>query len=193
MRTSQGSAGVLELTEEERDQLQRWARRGKSSRALALRSRIVLTASGADNNKAVAADLGCVQATVGKWRAPFVAHRPDGLTDEDRPGRLASITAEQVEEVVVATLDTGDWSRSFLRRLGGRPTPTSRQVSADRPPDRHTNLHETRNNLVWNGEVHPRPAAPAPTPHSQIVQRGRRRLTVRGLPRHRAAGVAPTG
>ena len=33
---------VLELTEQERETLQRWARRPKTAQALALRSRIVL-------------------------------------------------------------------------------------------------------------------------------------------------------
>jgi len=115
---------VLELTEEERGQLQRWSRRRKSSQALALRSRIVLAcASGADN-KTVAAELGCAQATVGKWRARFVEHRLDGLTDEERPGRPASITAEQIEDVVVATLeavpaDATHWSRAKMAERTG--------------------------------------------------------------------------
>jgi transposase/transcriptional regulator with XRE-family HTH domain len=115
---------LLELTEQEREQLQRWARRRKSSQALALRSRIVLAcASGADN-KSVAAALGCAQATVGKWRARFVEHRLDGLTDEERPGRPPSITAEQVEDVVVSTLESvpanaTHWSRAKMAERSG--------------------------------------------------------------------------
>jgi len=96
---------VLKLTEQERDQLGRWSRRRKSSQAPALRSRTVLACAAGADNKAVAAELGCAQATVGKWRARFVEHRLDGLSDEDRPGRPASITAGQVEDVVVATLE----------------------------------------------------------------------------------------
>jgi len=56
----------LELADEERDQLQRWARRHKSSQALALRSRIVLACASGLDNKTVAAQLGCAAATVGK-------------------------------------------------------------------------------------------------------------------------------
>ena len=117
-------AAVLELADEERDQLQRWARRRKSSQALALRSRIVLACGSGSDNKTVAAELGCAQATVGKWRARFVEHRLDGLSDEDRPGRPASITVEQVEDVVVATLESvpanaAHWSRSkMVERTG---------------------------------------------------------------------------
>jgi transposase/transcriptional regulator with XRE-family HTH domain len=115
---------VLELTEEERDQLQRWARRRKSSQALALRSQIVLACAAGSDNKSVAADLKCSQATVGKWRGRFVEHRLDGLTDDDRPGRPASITAEQVEDVVVATLESvpanaTHWSRQKMAERSG--------------------------------------------------------------------------
>ncbi len=66
---------VLELTAEERDQLERWARRRKSSQALALRSRIVLACAADKDNKSVAAELSCSEATVGKWRGRFVEHR----------------------------------------------------------------------------------------------------------------------
>ena len=68
----------LELTEDERAQLQRWSRRRKSSQALALRSRIVLACAEGVDNKTVAGRLGCAPATVGKWRARFVEHRLDG-------------------------------------------------------------------------------------------------------------------
>jgi transposase len=49
--------------------------------------------------------LGCSEATVGRWRRRFVEHRVDGLTDEDRPGHPPVISADQVEDVVVATLE----------------------------------------------------------------------------------------
>jgi len=115
---------VLELTEQERAQLLRWSRRRKSSQALALRSRIVLACASGSDNKSVAAELGCAQATVGKWRARFVEHRLDGLTDEERPGRPTSITAEQVEDVVVKTLESvpanaTHWSRAKMAERTG--------------------------------------------------------------------------
>jgi len=52
----------LILTDDERDQLERWSRRRKSSQALALRSRIVLACAEGVDNKAVAAGLGCSTA-----------------------------------------------------------------------------------------------------------------------------------
>ncbi len=115
---------VLELTAEECDWLARWARRRKFSHALALRSRIVLACAAGKDNKSVAAELSCSEATVGKWRGRFVEHRLEGLTDEDRPGRPASITADQVEDVVVATLESvpanaTHWSRAKMAQRSG--------------------------------------------------------------------------
>ncbi|MGL5248574.1 MAG: IS630 family transposase [Brooklawnia sp.] len=114
----------LVLTDEERDQLTRWSRRAKSAQALALRSRIVLACAEGTDNKTVAARLGCAPATVGKWRARFVADRLDGLVDEPRPGRPPVITAQQVEDVVVATLEATPknathWSRAKMAQRSG--------------------------------------------------------------------------
>jgi hypothetical protein len=54
---------------------------------------------------------------VGKWRKRFIDRRLDGLCDEPRPGREPVITDEQVEKVIVDTLEeTPDnathWSRA---------------------------------------------------------------------------------
>src|ERR1017187_5370939 len=89
---------ALELTEDERAVLERWARRPKSAQALALRSRIVLACSEGAANKEVAARFGVTPQMVGKWRGRFVSGRLDGLGDEPRPGQPRKITDEQVEE-----------------------------------------------------------------------------------------------
>ena len=114
----------LVLTDDERNQLQNWARRRNSAQALALRSRIVLACADGLDNKQVAALEHVTQQTVGKWRARFLDLRLDGLVDEPRPGRPASITAEQVEDVVVATLESTPatathWSRAKMAERSG--------------------------------------------------------------------------
>ena len=115
---------VLELTDPEREQLVRWERRRKSSQALALRSRIVLKCAEGLANKEVAEAVGVAATTVGKWRSRFCELRLDGLSDDPRPGRPATITTEQVEEVLVATLESAPpnathWTRSKMAERSG--------------------------------------------------------------------------
>ena len=126
-RTGRPKAG-LTVTDQERETLQRWARRPKSAQQLALRSKIVLACAEGKDNKTVAAELAVHQVTVGKWRSRFLACRLEGLTDEDRPGRPRTITDEKVEEVIVKTLEQpppdndSHWStRSMAKRDGHEP------------------------------------------------------------------------
>jgi transposase len=112
------------LSAAERGQLESWTRRRTSAQALALRSRIVLLAAEGRNNTEIARELGVHRNVAGKWRSRFLEHRLDGLSDEPRPGRPRMITDEQVEEVVIKTLETTPkdathWStRSMAREVG---------------------------------------------------------------------------
>jgi len=114
----------IELSDEERAQLEAWTRRRTSAQALAQQSRIVLLAAEGHNHREIARELGIDRNTVAKWRSRFVEHRLDGLTDEPRPGRPRMITDEQVEEVIVKTLETTPkdathWStRSMAAEVG---------------------------------------------------------------------------
>jgi transposase len=120
------------LSDEEREVLERWARRPKSSQALALRCRIVLAAADGELSKEIAARLGCSDDTVGKWRGRFARRGLDGLHDEPRPGKPRSIHDEDVERVIVKTLeekprDATHWStRSMAHATGMSQTAVSR-------------------------------------------------------------------
>jgi transposase len=120
------------LTDEERETLQRWARRPKSAQALALRCRIVLACADGLDSKVVAKKLHVNQATVGKWRRRFLANRLAGLSDDPRPGAVRTVTDERVEAVIVKTLeelpeDATHWStRAMAKQLGMSQSSISR-------------------------------------------------------------------
>ncbi len=125
-------AAVVVLTDEERAQLEAWARRPKSAQALALRSRIVLEAANGGTNVDVAQRLNLSRTTVAKWRSRFAIYRLDGLVDEPRPGRPRTITDEMVERVITTTLesspkDATHWStRALAAEVGLNQTAISR-------------------------------------------------------------------
>jgi AcrR family transcriptional regulator/transposase len=120
------------LSDDERQALERRARRRTSSQALASRSRIVLACAEDLSNVEVGKRLGVHPATVGKWRGRFARRRLAGLGDEPRPGAPRTITDEQVEQVITTTLeeapaDASNWStRAMARATGMSQTAVSR-------------------------------------------------------------------
>jgi transposase len=114
----------LILTEAEREELGRLARRRRSSPNVAFRAKIVLRCAEVKKNTSVAQELRTSNATVGKWRERFAKRRVAGLYDEPRPGAPRAIGDDQIEEVVTKTLETTPrgrthWStRSMAKHLG---------------------------------------------------------------------------
>jgi transposase len=127
-----GHATRIELTDEERETLQRNVRRRTSASALSMRSRIVLLAADGLSNQDIAPRVGACAHTVGIWRNRFVKRRLDGLYDEPRVGRPREIGDDRVEEVVVKTLESTPkgathWStRSMAKNLGLSQSSVSR-------------------------------------------------------------------
>ena len=114
----------LVLSDDERDTFARWARRPKSAQALALRCRIVLECALGQTNREVSRRLGVSEATVSKWRRWFIVQRLEGLHDEPRPGVPRSITDDDVEALIVATLeqaptDATHWSTRSMAKAAG--------------------------------------------------------------------------
>jgi len=120
------------LSGEERETLERWARRPKSAQALAVRCRIVLAAAEGEANGEIASRLGCHATTVGKWRRRFAERGLDGLQDEPRPGKPRTIGDDDVGRVIRKTLeetprDATHWStRSLAAQVGMSQSAVSR-------------------------------------------------------------------
>src|SRR5258708_9051679 len=83
----------LKVSADERETLERWARRPTTAQALAQRARMILACAEGRPNDQVARVERVTRQTVGRWRARFVSTRLDGLLDEPRPGAPRQTTA----------------------------------------------------------------------------------------------------
>jgi transposase len=115
---------TLTLPDQDRQALLRWSKRAKTANALAQRARIVLRCADEVPNSAVARELGITDQTVGKWRSRYVALGLAGLLDEKRSGAPRKISDEQVEEIVIKTLestpkDATHWSTRSMAEASG--------------------------------------------------------------------------
>ena len=97
-----------------------------------MRCRIVLACAEGGSNVEIARRLGLYDDTVGKWRNRFIERRLDGLHDEPRPGKPRTISDDDVERIIVKTLeetpaDATHWStRSMAAATGMSQTAVSR-------------------------------------------------------------------
>jgi len=97
---------ALRLSEEEQQRLRSLAQRARSLPAVARRARVVLACAEGLDNRGVAKKLRCSLGMVGKWRARFLKERLEGLYDEQRPGAPRKISDDQIEQVVIQTLES---------------------------------------------------------------------------------------
>ena len=118
-------AAQIVLSPEEQAIIKKWARGKRLPVRLVQRARIILMASNGILNQDIAIKLGTTRPTVQLWRDRFLAHRLSGLEkDAPRPGRLPSIPAEKITEVVEATLHTkpsnaAHWSTRTMAAVQG--------------------------------------------------------------------------
>ena len=123
MRSGRPKA-ALAVTPEQREELERLARRRTTAQAVALRARIILRCAEGGHNGEVAEALGITRQTVGRWRVRFINDGVDGLLDEPRPGAPRKISDAHVEKVVTLTLesqpkDATHWSTRSLAKTAG--------------------------------------------------------------------------
>jgi DNA-directed RNA polymerase specialized sigma24 family protein len=84
---SRRSPFVIELSDEDRDQLEALVRRRTAEQRMVVRARIVLAAADGEENATIAEDLGVALNTVIKWRKRFFEEGMAGLADRKRSGR----------------------------------------------------------------------------------------------------------
>lgn len=114
----------LIVTDQQRTELERLARRARTNRAVAFRAKLILSCAGGLTNRAVAKQIRSKEHTVGKWRKRFVAKGVDGLFDEPRPGAPRRVSDEDVEAIIVKTLETKPkgrthWSTRKMAQAAG--------------------------------------------------------------------------
>lgn len=117
------------LHEGDRQVLERLAGRRKVSQGQCLRARIILGCAEGKTNQVIAEGENVAPATVKKWRLRYIKNGIEGLADEPKPGAPRRISDEDIERVIVKTLETTPkgathWSRrSMAKEVGlGRET-----------------------------------------------------------------------
>ncbi len=97
-------APSIQLSDPERQELERWRRAGKTERRMLPRIRVIELAAQGLASKEIAARLGLRKATVSKWRRRFAEQRLAGLRDAPRSGPPRRYTST-TERRILAQLD----------------------------------------------------------------------------------------
>ena len=99
---------TLSLADDERETLKQWARRPKTSQAVAQRARIILACADGETNTTVAERLRVTKQMVGKWRSRRRIHSGSGksrLHQQAADPGAASISARRWKPASDAGVD----------------------------------------------------------------------------------------
>jgi len=124
---------VFILNAEERGRLESLAHRSHSAPQVARRARIILGCAEGRATTSVAKRLHVSATTICKWRTRFLRDRVDGLYDEPRPGAPRQITDEQIERVIIRTLESTprgatQWSTRGMAKAAGLSNATISRI-----------------------------------------------------------------
>lgn len=98
---------VLDVSEDQRKQIEQWLAALGTPQQVALRGRIILAAGHGKSEAAIAAEMNVNRKTVRLWSERFVAQGLPGLWEVAAGrGRKATYTAERIKEVIDATLQS---------------------------------------------------------------------------------------
>ncbi len=112
-------ATAIELTQDERTELEGFVRSTKTEYRLRQRARIVLLAAGGMATRAIGREVGCTTGTASKWRVRFAAERLEGLSETGNRGAVAKYTT-QTDKRILSQLDApvpaghGRWSGPLI-------------------------------------------------------------------------------
>lgn len=127
------SSTALEVTQEDRRELDRLVRSGKTEQRIALRARIVLGAADGKSNNALAQELNTSRPTVIDWRKRFAEGGVKALY-EDRPrGKSFEPLARAKEAEIITAAQSApaqatQWSCRGLAKLCGVSKATVQRV-----------------------------------------------------------------
>lgn len=115
---------ALNVTDQERLELQRLVRLPSTPQALARRCKVILLDEQGLTYAAIGLRIDMREQTVLKWRNRFLRHRLAGLKDKPRPGVKRTITDDMIAEVIRKTLeekppDATHWSLRSMAAASG--------------------------------------------------------------------------
>jgi len=122
------------LTEEDRSQLERWARGRSIPQRLVQRANVLLRAAAGEQTKTIAEALSIAPATAARWRRRFLEQGLSGIVkDAPRPGRPPRIATKTVEEIVRRTTqetpaNATQWSTRSMAKASGVSEATIRRI-----------------------------------------------------------------
>jgi transposase len=125
---------IIQISVDERQQLEKWVRSSTAPTRLVLRSRIILMASEAKHDLEIAATVGCSRHTARLWRSRFIRSRIDGITrDAAGRGRKPVFSEAKVKGIVSATLhstpeNATHWSVRTMASNQGVSTMTVQRI-----------------------------------------------------------------
>jgi len=96
----------IQINNEDRETLERWARGRTVTHQLVQRATIILLCSTGMGSPEVALTVGVAQSTVNKWRRRFADGGLSTLHDRTRPNTDRKLSDETVEEILRTTIDT---------------------------------------------------------------------------------------
>ena len=127
-------ATEIELTDEQRNELQKLARSGRTSARSAIRSKMILMAADGLTHLEIGSRLGVSRQNVARWRRRFSLLGIAGIErDAPRSGRKPQISAKQVKKIVLMTTsekppNATDWSTRSMAKAAGVSEATVRRI-----------------------------------------------------------------